>query len=246
VRHRVALLLLFGVACGTTPLPESGAQPVEDAPPAERIRTDGHHDGPRPRWIEIRVGETKLGAWCREGVWTPLDERKATAFVVRESWSKLGDRAPRRLSQVEDAVWNGPLARLRPTRDGIDFVVEVFEGKVERGMEQSWRGTTIRLPKPSQRSYRFEGRVPPGHRDMIAEWGTLRITLHDSLEPTAPPSMTVYKYGVVAGERAVYEERSWSHAEVVERDYDGVMQAVFALTMTRKAAGIHDGKEFGG
>jgi len=227
------------------PLPDSGTTPVATAPPADRVRTDGHLDGPRPRWIEIQIGEFKFGAWCREGVWTPLDRRKPTEFVTRESWSKLGDRSPRRLSQVRDAIWNGPVARLRPTAAGIDFVVEVFEGSVGRGEKQTWHGATIRLPKPRQRSYRFEGRVPVGHRDVIAEWGTLRVALEDSLEGTARPSMTVFERGIVAGDRAVYEERSFTNSDPVERDYDGVLQALFTLTMTRKASGIHDGEEFG-
>jgi hypothetical protein len=227
------------------PLPDSGTTPVATAPPAERVRTDGHLDGPRPRWIEIRIGDFKFGAWCREGLWTPLDRRKPTEFVTRESWSKLGDRSPRRLSQVRDAIWNGPVARLRPTASGIDFVVELFEGGVGRGEKQSWHGATIRLPKPRQRSYRFEGSVPPGHRGLIAEWGSLRVELEDSLEQSATASMTVFERGTVAGDRAVYEERSFTNADPVERDYDGVLQALFALTMTRKAAGIHDGKEFG-
>ncbi|MHC4848093.1 MAG: hypothetical protein ACYTEG_06505 [Planctomycetota bacterium] len=227
------------------PLPDSGTTPVATAPPAERVRTDGHLDGPRPRWIEIRIGDFKFGAWCREGVWTPLDRRKPTEFVSRESWSKLGDRSPRRLSQVRDAIWNGPVARLRPSASGIDFVVELFEGGVGPGEKQSWHGATIRLPIPRQRSYRFEGSVPPGHHGMIAEWGSLRVELEDSLEQSTPPSMTVFKHGSVAGDRAVYEERSFAHAKPVERDYDGVLQAVFSLTMTRKAAGIHDGKGFG-
>ena len=229
------------------PLPESGTTPVATAPPAERIREDGHLDGPRPRWIEIRVGELAFGAWCREGVWTPLDRRRPTSFVVRESWSRLGGRAPRRLSRVRDAVWNGALARLRPTSNGeLDFIVELFEASVAKGAEQSWQGETIRLPIPEQRSYRFEGRVPAGHDGAIARWGNLEVALRDAVEAKGAAELTRFSHGFVAGARAAYEERTWTLLDPVERDYDGVLQAVFRLEMTRKAAGIRDGQAFGG
>ena len=122
------------------------------------------------------------GGWCREGVWTPLDRRVATPFVTRETWSKLGARAPRRIAQTQDAVFNGVLARLRPTSTGaIDFVVELVEGRVDsQGSVLDWQGVEVKLPAPIQRAYRFEGSIPAGHSGPIAVWGELSIELIDS------------------------------------------------------------------
>ena len=171
-------------------------------------------------------------------------------YVTRETWSKLGTRAPRRIAQVRDVVWNGTLARLRPTASGgIDFVVEVLEGRVEGKSDAlAWEGIEVELPRPLQRSYRFEGRVPAGHSGAIAAWGELKIALVDSLEPSGIAVPTRFNHGFVAGgplARAEYEERSWQATGPRPADYDGVLQATFRLRMTRAAAGFRDGAVFG-
>jgi hypothetical protein len=217
------------------------------------VRTDGHFDGPAPRWIELTLAapgrQRSWGGWCRQEVWTPLDERAPTPFVLAETWSRLGSRAPRRIDSVRDAVWNGPLARIRPLPDGtVDFVVELFEGRVEQGTERAWHGATIRLPAPRQRSYRFEGSIPAGRSGPVARWGDLEISILDSAAGSGAALVrNRFAHGFVAGASpsAEYEERTWEPADPVERSYDGVDQALFRLRPTRKAAGFRDGTSFG-
>jgi len=256
VRHRLAALVLWlGVACAaTTKLPESGAEPVADAPPPAADRTDGRADGPAPRWIEFRLatpaGGTTWGAYCRVGVWTPIDERAATRFVQDETWSRLGDREPRRMQREFGAVWSGPLARVRPTADGaIDFVVEVSEGRVDEGEPRTWHGATVPLPLPFQRTYRFTGRAPAGHAGPIARWGGLLVSLSDpeSDASAADSPRRTFNHGFVCGPdaEAEYETIAWKPKEPVERSFDGVLQARFRLAPERSAAGFRADKTYG-
>jgi len=216
------------------------------------VRTDGRSDGPAPRWIELAFttprAEQAWGGWCREEVWTPLDRRAPTEFVLAERWSRLGTRAPRRIGRVRDAVWNGPLARIRPLASGrVEFVVEIFEGGVDAGTERAWHGATIALPAPRQRSYRFEGSAPAGHAGAIARWGDLVVSMTDRGASSGTPARTRFNRGFVAGDgaSAVYEELSWAPDDPVVREFDGVDQALFRLRVTRRAAGIRDGAAFG-
>jgi len=192
------------------------------------------------------VNETTWGGWCREEVWTPLDRRVPRGFLRGETWSRLGDRAPRRIAKVRDAVWTGPLARVRPMPDGfVDFVVEVCEGRVGNGDAAEWHGATVALPDPFQRTYRFAGRVPAGHRGPVARWGGLTVSMTDSAAPSGDAALTRFSKGFVAGSFAEYEELSFTRAEPDERDFDGVVQAVFRLEPVRRAAGFRDGEVYG-
>ncbi len=230
-------------------LPASGAQPTSEAPPAPAIRTDGRSDGPSPRLFAVHVttgGRTlSLEGWCRQEVWTTLDGRVGLPFVRTESWSRLGQRTPRRLHQSTDAVFQGVLARLRPRPSGeVDFVIEISRGAVESdGPRFEWHGTKVKLPRPSQDGYRFEGLVPAGFAGVIARWGDLQVTLGG--EATDSPNAVRFRAGeqtgfVAGGQSALAEfyRLRWSPRKPVERDYEGVLQARFALKRVREATGF--------
>ncbi|MHC4952426.1 MAG: hypothetical protein ACYTGZ_00925 [Planctomycetota bacterium] len=263
MRHRLAAHVLFILtACSATgpriDLPASGAVPSAEAPARATPRTDGHVDGPAPRFFQIRVrsGSTHLAlsGWCRADVWTTLDGRHAIPFVARESWSRLGALAPRRVSQTKDAVFNGVVARLKPLPDGdVEFVIEIARASVDnKGPEFDWHDAEIRLPAPARDGYRFEGRVPRGFRGTIARWGDVAFVLHDPAPAMGTPDVVRFasgeRTGFVAGgqaARAEYFVNRWSAAEPFKRDLDGVEQALFRLERTREAAGFRYDRKAG-
>jgi len=230
------------VGCASVALPESGTQPTPDAPPARSTRTDGHSDGPHPVHLSVRVTAPGIdhtwGAWCRQGVWTPLEARESTSFVISETWSRLGDRPPRRIAQGHATVWSGMMARLHPRTDGrIDFVVEVVEGSVAAsGPRLAWEGAEIRFGTPRQTLYRFEGH---GGAGVIARWGKLQVELIGA--PKIESNAVRFNHGLVEGgvkARAEYVVRTWEGTESDERDFEGVKRANFRLRGVRKASGF--------
>jgi len=247
-------------ACGAVvpkvDLPESGVEPTAKRA-GPQPRTDGRSDGPAPRLIRVRFDtgtqQIAVDGWCREGVWTTLDQRAARPFVLRESWSRLRDRKPRRLGQTKDAVFQGAFARLRPTGDGqLDFVVEISEASVGPDAEEfTWQGKTIRLPRPRQEGFRFEGRLLAGYAGEIARWGELSVAIEDSAEGEATPRRVHFlagqKRGFVAGGRHARAEHyrvSVIRLEPVERDHDGLVQVLFRMQRSRMATGFRsDDKE---
>ncbi len=238
-------------ACSSVSLPESGTNPTADAPPARSTRTDGHSDGPSPVHLSVRVtaagvGSTwdhTWGAWCRQGVWTPLEARESTQFVIAETWSRLGARPARRIAREHGAVWTGMMARLHPRPDGqVDFVVEIVEGSVSaRGPRLAWEGAEIRFGTPKQTLYRFEGR---GGAGVIARWGTLQVELIGARK--AESNAVLFKCGQSLGglveggvqARAEYVVRTWEGTESDEQDLEGVKRAHFRLRGVRSAAGF--------
>jgi len=248
------------IACASSipriDLPESGIEPTAKRERPEP-RTDGRSDGPRPRRIAVRfvTGKDNLPVegWCREEVWTTLQNRAAIPFVVRESWSRLGDRKPRRIGRTKDSVFQGVLARLRPTGDGfVDFVVEISVARVGPEAEQfEWQGESIELPRPFQEGYRFEGRVPAGYSGPLATWGELSVAIEDSMDLTAPdPKMMRFAIGELLGSVtdipggvAEYYRVSAGRLKPIERDHDGIVQALFRLERKRVAAGFYRDNE---
>jgi len=235
-------------------LPESGVEPT-----AKRTRplprTDGHSDGPAPRLIHVEFfsgptgGEARipLEGWCRVGVWTTLEKRTAIPFVVRESWSRLGTRRPRRIGQAKDAVFQGAFVRLRPTEDGqVQFVAEISEARVGPDAEEfEWQDEDIKLVRPRQDGSRFEGHVPAGHVGEIARWGALRITLRDSAAKAGPAATIAFRAGTttgsVAGGHDARAERyriTVVRKEPIVRDHDGLLQALFRIERARVGTGF--------
>ena len=251
------------IACATSvpriTLPESGIEPTtERAVPDPR--TDGMSDGPSPRRIRVlfATGKEELAVegWCREQVWTTLQNRAAISFVVRESWSRLGKRKAQRLARTKDAVFQGVLVRLRPTTDGhVDFVVEISTAHVGPEAEKyEWQGESFEMPRPVQDGYRFEGRVPAGYSGPVASWGELSVRIEDSLESTAiDPKVMRFAVGDLIGSvtharggLAEFYRIRTERLEPIERDHSGIVQALFRLKRKRVAAGFYydDKKEW--
>ena len=125
--------------------------------------------------LHVRSGESTidLEAHCRVGVWTTLQRIRALPFIVRESWGRLGERPPRRLSQSVDDILTGVIARVRPLSDGaLEFRIEVAQGYLAETRDLGeFEGRRILLPRPRRYGYRFAGRVPRGHaQGPIAAW----------------------------------------------------------------------------
>ncbi|MEM8886066.1 MAG: hypothetical protein AAGD14_18520, partial [Planctomycetota bacterium] len=249
-RGAAALLSLVLTACAATVppprLPPPGVEPTTEPPPSSRVATDGMSDGPAPRWIELTVTTAEksvsIGAWCREEVWTPLERAAPVTFVRRQTWSQLGKRKPKQVRTIDDSIWNGIRARLRPTTQGaLDFFVEVSAAEMERGATTFTWGASIELDDPKQRTYRFAGRVPAGYAGPVAAWGALSVAVRDEPGDARGLRRTRFTHGFVAGgrrARAEYEELTFDPADPVVREYDGVLQARFALLPRRAAAGF--------
>jgi hypothetical protein len=233
--------------CASVALPKSGTEPTADAPPARSTRTDGNSDGPSPVRLSVRVTAPGVdhtwGAWCRQGVWTPLEARESTSFVISETWSRLGDRPPRRIAQERGVVQSGMMARLHPRTDGqVDFVVEVVAGSVSaRGPRLTWEGADIRFGTPKQTLYRFEGHSGGG---VIARWGKLQVELvgvdtatSNAVRFSCGPGVAGLVEGGVQA-RAEFVVRTWEGTESTERDLEGVKRAHFGLRGDRRASGF--------
>jgi len=232
-------------------LPESGVEPTA-ARPIPAPRTDGLSDGPSPRRIQVRFftgrDELAVDGWCREGVWTTLEQRAAIPFVVRESWSRLGERKAQRIARTSDAVFQGVFARIRPTGDGqVDFVAEISAAEVTPDFHDwKWEGETVRMPNPSQDGYRFAGRVPAGFRGTIASWGDVTIVIDDGAKPAGDaPSMHEFRLGEtlcsvtdIDGAIAEYYRVSVQPLEPIERDHDGLREALFRIQRKRVGSGM--------
>lgn len=244
------------IACATSvpriTLPESGIEPATERPVPEP-RTDGRSDGPAPRRIRVSFAtgteELAVEGWCREEVWTTLQKRAAIPFVVHESWSRLGERKAQRLARTKDAVFQGVLARLRPTGDGhVDFVVEISTARVGPDAEKfEWQGESFEMPRPLQDGYRFEGRFPAGYSGPVASWGDLSVRIENPMQSTgAEPKMMRFAvdelFGSVTdapgGVAECYRIRT-ERLKPIERDHGGVVQALFRLQRKRMAAGFY-------
>ena len=156
------------VAVPATGIPESDA--------SREIRLVARGDG--------RVVE--LHAFCRVDVWTTLQDIAPERFVVREAWSRLGERDPRLLRRVEDDVVGGIVVRLRPERDGsLRFVIEASVARVgPKEPVGAFHGTDIELPRPRRHGYRFVGRAPPGYAGVLAAWpGAVQVGFPGAAEP---------------------------------------------------------------
>lgn len=250
------------IACATTvprvDLPESGAEPKAVSTQPEP-RTDGRSDGPRPRRLAVRFvtgeDELRVEGYCREQVWTTLQKRAAIPFVVRESWSRLGSRRAQRIARTKDSVFQGVLARLRPTGEGrVDFVVEIsVAGVGPRAEKFEWQGETIEMPVPYEQGYRFEGSVPAGYRGELAGWGELRISIEDSAPPSnAVPELMDFVSGETPafvtdtpGALAEHYRVRVQRVAPYEKDHDGIVQALFRLKRERVAVGMQKDDEKG-
>lgn len=247
------LILLFATAACASQAPSLRVAPtrlpLDPRPPPLAAPAEGRSDSPasRPVVLLVRAGKdgVRLEAPCRVGVWTTLERVRAREFVERESWGRLGDRPPRLLARVTDAVLGGVVARLRPEEDGsLSFVVEVAE--TERGAGRTvaiYHGRRIALGEPRRRGYRFSGSGPAGFSGTVARWG-------DAVEievggPGGPPPGTVRftslgEAGFVAGARPAAEAfvEEWEPAAPFRFEADGVERMDYRLIKRRSAAGF--------
>jgi hypothetical protein len=195
-------------------------------------------------------GDTvRLEAPCRVGVWTTLERVRAREFVERESWGRLGDRAPRMLARVTDSVLGGVVARLRPEEDGsLSFVVEVAE--TERGSGRTvaiYHGRRVVLGEPRRRGYRFSGSAPAGFSGAVARWGdAVAVEVGGAGGPPPPGTVrftSLGEAGFVAGARPAAEAfvEEWEPAEPFRFEADGVERMDYRLVKRRSAAGFRTG-----
>jgi len=250
------LLLALCCACASsrpvlevpeTALPLSPAPPPREGPPAA-----GPFDAAASRRVELVVacGEraVTLEGWCRVGVWTTLERRRADPFVVRESWGRLGERAPRLLARVGDDLVTGALARLRPEPDGaLAYHVEVSQGRVGPKLPAgSLAGREVSLPRPRRHGFRFSGRVPRGHAGRLAAWAPgVEVYLGGTGGETAP----VLQFeadggaGFLAGGAGAAEAflEVWEALPPLLVDAEGVVRGDFRLERRRSAVGFRAG-----
>jgi len=189
-----------------------------------------------------------LAAPCRVGVWTTLQRIHAHDFVTRESWGRLGDRAPRMLLRVTDQSIDGVIARVRPEEDGsLSFVVEVAETERQANRNVAiYHGARVTLGQPVRRGYRFAGSVPPGFAGPVACWGDAVVIEAGEAAPdaTAPRGTARFaalgERGFVAGARPAAETfvESWEPAEPFRFEADGIERMDFRLVRRRSAAGF--------
>jgi hypothetical protein len=191
--------------------------------------------------------ELRLRAFCRDGVWTTLDRRDARAFVVRESWGKLGERRPRLLARVADDLVTGVVLRVRPERDGtLAYRVEVSAGEVGPDRPAgTFEGVEVSLPRPRRHGYRFAGVLPAGGSGRVARWGdAVEVHLFISAPSSGPGRVTAFEaegvLGEVAGELAEAEAfvEEWELVPPVFVDAEGVKRGDFRLVPRRRAAGL--------
>jgi len=251
---RPLILLLLVTASCASQAPSlrlaPSALPLDPRPPPPLpAPASGLSDSPSSRPVALLVragGQTaRLAAPCRVGVWTTLDRVRARDFVERESWGRLGDRAPRLLARVNDQALEGVIARLKPEEDGsLSFVVEVAD--VERGAGRTvamYEGRRVALGEPRRKGYRFVGSAPAGFVGSVARWG-------DAVEidvggPGGPPPgavrfVSLGEAGFVAGAQPAAETflEEWEPAEPFRFEADGVERMDYRLIKKRSAAGF--------
>jgi len=255
---RLALLALLG-SCAARPVLEVPKCPVPltDAPPALPSPEPGAPDSASATFVEaiVRSGgrEVKLGAWCRDGVWTTLDRRDARAFVVRESWGRLGERAPKRLARIEWDLVTGVVLRVKPERaGGIAFHAEISEGGIDPPRPVgTFEGVEISLPRPRRHGFRFSGSLRGDANGVVASWTPgveLRLAALGSAGAAPGPALRFRAAGAtghVVGEAAAAETfvEEWIPVPPVIVDAEGVKRADFRLQPTRRAAGFRPGSE---
>ncbi|MHC4958607.1 MAG: hypothetical protein ACYTGN_09535 [Planctomycetota bacterium] len=227
--------LLIG-ACAHRGLPEPGLELAADPPPDVAFPTTGIPESDASREIRLvaRAAERSvvLHAFCRVDVWTTLQEIAPERFVVRESWSRLGEREPRLLRRVEDDVVGGIVVRLRPERDGsLSFVIEASSASVgPKRKVGAFFGADIELALPRRHGYLFVGRAPPGYDGVLAAWpGAVQVGFAEATETAG------LLVGAVRAEAFVEE---WAVADPVPDKRDGIESVEYRLTMRRKAAGF--------
>jgi hypothetical protein len=217
---------------------------ADDPPPLPSPPREGPNDGESSRRVTLHVvaGEERvtLAAWCRVGVWTTLQDVEAIDFVVRESWGRLQERAPRLLARVEDQVLGGVIARLRPEEDGsVSFEVEVSEARLLPGETAGiWHGQRVALRRPQRHGFRFRGR---GSSGLVAEWDSVRVWLGD------PPSDAPERDGVFVLGDGGFEafEETWRLVDPVHVVAEGVERMDYRLERERRAAGFDGDRAYG-
>jgi hypothetical protein len=218
------------------PVPEPGVELAADPPPDVAYPTEGlpESDASREIRLEARSGDrtVALHAFCRVDVWTTLQEIQPERFVVREAWSRLGERDPKLLRRVEDDVVGGVVVRLRPERDGsLRFVIEASLASVgDAEKVGAFHGTDVELARPRRHGYLFVGRAPPGYAGVLAAWpGAVQVGYPGALEVG----------GLVAGAvRAEAFVEEWSPVEPRHNRADGIESVEYRLAMRRRAAGF--------
>lgn len=227
--------------------------PLDPRPPPLSTPAEGRSDSPSSRPIALVVraggGAVDLAAPCRVGVWTTLERVRARSFVTRESWGRLGDRAPRLLARVTDETLDGVVARMRPEEDGsLSFEVEV--GETERGTGRTvamYHGQRVVLGDPRRRGYRFSGNAPAGFQGTVARWGeAVEIEVGGAGGPPPPGTVrfvSLGEAGFVAGARPAAETfvEVWEPADAQLIQADGVERADYRLVPKRSAAGFRTG-----
>ncbi|MGQ0613520.1 MAG: hypothetical protein ACT4PV_07285 [Planctomycetaceae bacterium] len=250
------LLAAFCCACAASrpvlEVPESPLQLSPAPPPREAPPDSGPSDAAEARRIDLLVAcgpeAVTLSGWCRVGVWTTLEQTRAEPFVVRESWGRLGVRAPRLLARLTDDLISGAVARLRPEAGGaLTFRIEVAQGRIDAPAPcGTFEGRTILLPRPRRHGYRFSGTVPPRHAGRIAVWSPgVEVFLLGPGEETA--SILQFEatggVGLVAGEASGAEAflEEWRPLPPQWIDAEGVRRGDFRLERRRSAAGFRPG-----
>ncbi len=258
IRFVPARLLLAALCCSCAAsrpvleVPESLLPLSPEPPPWEGPPDSGPSDAASARQVELLLAcgpeAITLSGWCRVGVWTTLEETRAEPFVTRESWGRLGARAPRRLARITDDLVSGAVARLRPEANGaLSFRIEVAQGRIDKEAPSgSFEGHAILLPRPRRHGFRFSGTLPRGHAGRIAVWAPgVEVFLLGPGEETAAVLQFEVEGGAglvaggASGAEAFLEE--WLPLPPLLIDADGVRRADCRLERRRSAAGFRPG-----
>ncbi len=260
MRDRLAHLgALLIASCAATPgslrLAPSPLALDPGAPPPPRPPDSGANDSVDSREVRLEIDDGRstyrLAGWCRAGVWTTLEQSEARRFVLRESWGRLGQRAPRLLARVEDDALGGIVARLRPEADGsLSFHVEVSEVEVLGARTVGiYHGQRVVLAPATRRGFRFSGLVPAGHEGVFASWRpgvVLGLSRRgEGFEGARGPAGAIFARAagadvMVPGRGAVAETfvEEWNPRRPVHVVEEGIERMDFRLVRERRAAGL--------